>query len=80
MYQHPVDSILVPQFLNYTEHQYLINCCLTWKNESLSGKVDGFTDGDYAAVTGLAYDTTNKKLGLKVGADTVIPFSKGGGK
>ncbi len=39
--------------------------------------VGGFADGDYAAVTGLAYDATNKKLGLKVGADTVIPF-KGG--
>lgn len=46
-------------------------------NDSLSGKVGGFTDGDYTAVTGLAYDATNKKLGLKVGADTVIPF-KGG--
>ena len=49
-------------------------------NESLSGKVDGFTEGTYAAVTGLAYDATSKKLGLKVGADAVIPFSKGGGK
>lgn len=28
-------------------------------------------------MTGLAYDETNKKLGLKVGADTVIPFSGG---
>lgn len=46
-------------------------------NESLSGMVGGFADGDYTAVTGLAYDATNKKLGLKVGADTVIPF-KGG--
>ena len=46
-------------------------------NESLSGKVGGFTNGDYAAVTGLAYDATNKKLGLKVGADTVIPFKNG---
>ena len=46
-------------------------------NDSLSGMVGGFADGDYAAVTGLAYDATNKKLGLKVGADTVIPF-KGG--
>lgn len=44
-------------------------------NKSLSGKVNGFSDGTYAAVTGLAYDATNKKLGLKVGADTVIPFS-----
>lgn len=46
-------------------------------NDSLSGMVGGFADGDYTAVTGLAYDATNKKLGLKVGADTVIPF-KGG--
>lgn len=46
-------------------------------NESLSGMVGGFADGDYTAVTGLAYDATNKKLGLKVGADTVIPFSSG---
>lgn len=64
---------------------FIILCCIKIAknndlNNSLSGKVDGFTDGDYAAVTGLAYDTTNKKLGLKVGADTVIPFSKGGGK
>lgn len=46
-------------------------------NESLTAKVDGFTQDTYAAVTGLAYDATNKKLGLKVGADTVIPFSGG---
>jgi len=39
--------------------------------------VAGFTSGNYAAVTGLAYDSINKKLGLKVGADTVIPFSSG---
>lgn len=44
-------------------------------DNSLSDKVNGFTDGTYTAVTGLAYDATNKKLGLKVGADTVIPFS-----
>lgn len=41
----------------------------------MTAKVAGFTSGNYAAVTGLAYDSTNKKLGLKVGADTVIPFS-----
>lgn len=80
MYQHLVDSTQGILFQSCNGYQSPINCCLTWKNESLSGKVDGFTDGDYAAVTGLAYDTTNKKLGLKVGADTVIPFSKGGGK
>ena len=44
-------------------------------NSSLNSKVSNFTSGNYKAVTGLAYDTTNKKLGLKVGADTVIPFS-----
>lgn len=44
-------------------------------NKSLTGKVDGFADGTYAAVTGLAYDATNKRLGIKVGADTVIPFN-----
>ena len=42
---------------------------------SLKGKVGNFTSGNYKAVTGLAYDPTNKKLGLKVGADTVIPFN-----
>ena len=47
------------------------------KNNDLSGKVDGFTEGTYTAVTGLAYDATNKKLGIKVGADAVIPFSGG---
>lgn len=44
-------------------------------NADLTDKVSGFTDTTYSAVTGLAYDNTNKKLGLKVGADTVIPFS-----
>lgn len=39
-----------------------------------SSKVSNFTSGNYKAVTGLAYDATNKKLGLKVGADSVIPF------
>lgn len=37
--------------------------------------VKGFTASAYNAVTGLAYDSTTKRLGLKVGADTVIPFS-----
>lgn len=46
-------------------------------NTDLTDKVSGFTDTTYSAVTGLAYDRTNKKLGLKVGADTVIPFSGG---
>lgn len=44
---------------------------------SLTECVKGFDDTTYSAVTGLAYDATSKKLGLKVGADTVIPFSGG---
>lgn len=44
-------------------------------NSSLSEKISGFTSDTYEAVTGLAYDATNNKIGLKVGADTVIPFS-----
>lgn len=48
---------------------------LTCLNSSLSEKVSGFTSDTYEAVTGLAYDATNHKIGLKVGADTVIPFS-----
>lgn len=47
-------------------------------NQNLTEKVSGFTESTYSAVTGLAYDATSKKLGLKVGADTVIPFSGGG--
>ena len=46
-------------------------------NNDLTDKVSGFTETTYSAVTGLAYDSTNKKLGLKVGADTVIPFNSG---
>jgi len=47
-------------------------------NSDLTAKVAGFTSGSYTKVTGLAYDSTNKKLGLKVnGADTVIPFRNG---
>lgn len=49
-------------------------------NDNLTGKVTKFSGTDsgntYVTVDGLAYDATNKKLGLKVnGADTVIPFS-----
>jgi hypothetical protein len=46
-------------------------------NADLTAKVSGFSNTTYSAVTGLAYDSTNNKLGLKVGADTVIPFSSG---
>jgi len=49
-------------------------------NSDLTAKVGNFTSGNYKAVTGLAYDSTNKKLGLKVGADTIIPFSGSGFK
>ena len=51
---------------------------LTQLNSDLGAKVGNFTSGNYKAVTGLAYDSTNKQLGLKVGADTIIPFSSGG--
>jgi hypothetical protein len=49
-------------------------------NDNLTEKVTKFSGTDsgntYVTVDGLAYDATNKKLGLKVnGADTVIPFS-----
>ena len=49
-------------------------------NNNLGIKVSGFSESGYSAVTGLAYDATNNKLGLKVGADTVIPFSSGAKK
>lgn len=54
-----------------------INAEISQINSSLSDKVSGFSADTYQAVTGLAYDATNKKLGLKVGADTVIPFNGG---
>ena len=57
-----------------------INDDIDGLNNDLTDKVSGFTETTYSAVTGLAYDSTNKKLGLKVGADTVIPFSGGGAK
>ena len=49
-------------------------------NNDLSKKVTKFSGTDsgntYVTLDQLAYDATNKKLGLKVnGADTVIPFS-----
>ena len=54
---------------------YELNSSLTDVNNS---KVSHFSSGTYSPVTGLSYDATNKKLGLKVnGADTVIPFSRG---
>lgn len=48
----------------------------------LTAKVTKFSGTDssntYVTIDQLAYDATNKKLGLKVnGADTVIPFSSG---
>ena len=48
-------------------------------NTVLATKVTKFSGNGYVTVDQLAYDQTNKKLGLKVnGADTVIPFSGGG--
>jgi|GEM_PF-1549365 len=42
-------------------------------------KIGKFSDTTYVPVDSIAYDETNKVLGLKVnGADTVIPFKKGG--
>ena len=47
-------------------------------NTALINKVSKFVGGGYVPVDSIAYDETNKKLGLKVnGADTVIPFKKG---
>ena len=41
--------------------------------------VKKFSDTTYVTVDSIAYDETNEVLGLKVnGADTVIPFKKGG--
>ena len=41
--------------------------------------VKKFSDSTYVTVDSIAYDQTNEVLGLKVnGADTVIPFKKGG--
>lgn len=43
--------------------------------------VKKFSDSTYVTVDSIAYDETNEVLGLKVnGADTVIPFKKGGKK
>lgn len=43
--------------------------------------VKKFSDSTYVTVDSIAYDETNEVLGLKVnGADTVIPFKKGGSK
>jgi hypothetical protein len=51
-------------------------------NDNLTKKVTKFSGTDsgntYVTVDGLAYDATNKRLGLKVnGADPVIPFNSG---
>lgn len=51
---------------------------LNTTNTALINKVSKFVGGGYVPVDSIAYDETNKKLGLKVnGADTVIPFSGG---
>ena len=52
---------------------------LNTTNSALINKVSKFVGGGYVPVDAIAYDSTNKQLGLKVdGADTVIPFKKGG--
>ena len=59
-------------------NQRALNTSLTEKVTKFSGTFDSKT---YVTVDQLAYDSTNQTLGLKVnGADTVIPFSKGGKK
>lgn len=66
-----IDTIeaLLPKLSNVTA----LKSALTDKVEKWSGTASGNT---YVTVDKLAYDSTNKKLGLKVnGADTVIPFS-----
>ena len=55
---------------------------LPTKIDTFSGQVEDAEQASYTAVTanGIAYDETNKQLLLKLdGADTVIPFSRGGG-
>lgn len=68
-----IDSIelLLPKLGNITE----LKASLTDKTNKYSGTSGGAT---YVTVDSIGYDSTNKKLGLKVnGADTVIPFSSG---
>ena len=65
--------------LSLTSNHAVANRVVT---ENLNQKVTKFSGTDsgntYVTVDQLAYDETNKKLGLKVnGADTVIPFSSG---
>ena len=70
-----IDSIdlLLPKLGNITE----LKASLTDKVNSYSGTASGNT---YVTVDSIGYDSTNKKLGLKVnGADTVIPFSGSSG-
>ena len=44
-------------------------------NTTLVNKVSKFTGGGYVPVDSLAYDSTNKNLGLKVnGSNTTVPF------
>lgn len=72
---------LVDLALSLTSNNAVANSVVT---QNLNQKVTKFSGTDsgntYVPVDQLAYDETNKKLGLKVnGADTVIPFSGGGG-
>lgn len=64
-------TALLPEIGNISE----INTDLTNKTNKYAGTSGGAT---YVTVDSIGYDSTNKKLGLKVnGADTVIPFSSG---
>lgn len=54
------------------------NGAINQMHTDLEDKIDHFTSGNYLPVTGLAYNPTTKKMGLKVdGADSVTPFSGG---
>ena len=74
-------SVVIDNALDTTSLNAIANKpvaeAITQLNNDLTDKVDHFSSGNYQPVTGLSYDATNKKLGLKVnGADTVIPFSR----
>ena len=67
-------TLLLPQLSGSFQSQ------ITELNNDLSDKVNSYSGTDsgntYVTVDSIGYDSTNKKLGLKVnGADTVIPFS-----
>ena len=68
----PTNTLTVGSNCSKTNIKAELNSAIT----AMANKVNKFTGGGYVPVDSLAYDSTNKKLGLKVnGADTVIPFS-----